>query len=93
MVRIDVTDGLQVTVALEESEHFVHTLIYLPMWVCSYSLEGQIYYVVVNGQNGRVTGDRPYSGIAKLVQYGLQSVHMLEALFWGDSTKKENTSS
>lgn len=38
---------------------FKHIL--LPVWVAAYKYRGQTYRFVVNGQNGRVQGERPYS--------------------------------
>jgi DNA-directed RNA polymerase subunit RPC12/RpoP len=35
----------------------------LPMWTVSYKFAGQRYSVLINGQNGRVVGDAPYSWI------------------------------
>ncbi len=38
---------------------FKHLL--LPVWICSYQFEGKSWRVVVNGQTGAITGDRPWS--------------------------------
>ena len=35
----------------------------LPMWIVHYKVEGEVYDVVINGQNGIVHGDRPQKGI------------------------------
>ncbi|MEM8850166.1 MAG: primosomal protein N' (replication factor Y) - superfamily II helicase, partial [Pseudomonadota bacterium] len=40
---------------------FKHVL--LPVWVAAYKYRGQSYRFVVNGQTGRVQGERPYSAI------------------------------
>ncbi|MEL6585635.1 MAG: TFIIB-type zinc finger domain-containing protein [Pseudomonadota bacterium] len=40
---------------------FKHIL--LPVWVAAYKYRGQSYRFVVNGQSGRVQGERPYSAI------------------------------
>lgn len=39
--------------------HFKHIL--LPVWIASYRFKDEAYRVVVNGQTGRVQGDRPWS--------------------------------
>jgi hypothetical protein len=39
--------------------HFKHLL--LPVWIASYKFRETSYRVVVNGQTGRVHGDRPWS--------------------------------
>jgi DNA-directed RNA polymerase subunit RPC12/RpoP len=35
----------------------------LPLWTVSYRFGGQRYAVLINGQNGRVVGDAPYSWV------------------------------
>lgn len=50
---------------------FKHVL--LPVWMAAYKYRGQSYRFVVNGQSGRVQGERPYSAwkIAGAVVIGL----------------------
>lgn len=50
---------------------FKHIL--LPVWLAAYKYRGKTYRFVVNGQNGRVQGERPYSAwkIAFAVLLGL----------------------
>lgn len=52
-------------------ETFKHIL--LPIWTAAYKYRGRSYRFVVNGQSGRVQGDRPYSAwkIALAVIAGL----------------------
>jgi hypothetical protein len=38
---------------------FKHVL--LPVWVAAYKYRGESFRFVVNGQTGRVQGERPYS--------------------------------
>jgi DNA-directed RNA polymerase subunit RPC12/RpoP len=38
---------------------FKHVL--LPVWIAAYRYRGKVYRFIVNGQTGRVSGDRPYS--------------------------------
>ncbi len=40
---------------------FKHLL--LPVWLASYRYQDKAYRVLVNGQTGKVTGDRPYSWV------------------------------
>lgn len=42
-----------------EAETFKHVL--LPIWLAAYKYNGRSYRFVVNGQSGRVQGDRPWS--------------------------------
>ncbi|MBK7303687.1 MAG: hypothetical protein IPI90_10665 [Saprospiraceae bacterium] len=37
--------------------------IYLPLWLSSYEYNGRIYHVLINGQTGKVIGDKPLSWI------------------------------
>ena len=50
---------------------FKHVL--LPVWLAAYKYRGKTYRFVVNGQSGRVQGERPYSAwkIAAAVSLGL----------------------
>lgn len=40
---------------------FKHVL--LPVWTAAYKFRGKTYRFVVNGQTGRVEGERPYSTV------------------------------
>ena len=35
----------------------------LPLWLSSYRYGGNVYHFVVNGQSGKISGNRPYSAI------------------------------
>ena len=35
--------------------------LFLPIWLSSYRFNGKVYQFMVNGQTGKVAGDRPYS--------------------------------
>ena len=61
------------------AETFKHIL--LPVWLAAYKYNGKSYRFVVNGQSGRVQGDRPYSAwkIAFAVILGLIA---LAAFLW-----------
>lgn len=72
----------QVKVNLEVREHFVQTLIYLPVWVCTYHYEGRQFHVLINGQNGKPVGQRPPGMLASLMQYGTGMLQYLESFFW-----------
>lgn len=41
------------------AQTFKHLL--LPLWICSYLYRGTLYRFLVNGQTGRIAGDRPVS--------------------------------
>lgn len=59
---------------------FKHIL--LPIWISSYRYNGKSYRFVVNGQNGKVRGDRPYSTI-KIVGTIVGILALLSILFFG----------
>jgi len=37
-----------------------YTIVYLPLYRASYIHEGKPYHIMVNGQSGKLSGDRPY---------------------------------
>ncbi len=63
---------------------FKHVL--LPVWMAAYKYRGKTYRFVVNGQSGRVQGERPYSAwkIAAAVSLGL--VLLAVAAYFGSQT-------
>lgn len=42
-------------------------LLLLPAWVTSYRLKGRLYSVAMNGNSGQVSGERPHSGLGRLL--------------------------
>lgn len=38
-------------------------LIILPVWICAYQYNNKTYQFVINGQSGRIDGEKPYSWI------------------------------
>ncbi len=55
--------------------------ILLPVWLAAYRYRGKSYEVVINGQNGRVSGARPYSAIKIALAVAL-AVSVLVVLFF-----------
>ncbi len=71
LIREDIGGDLQRIHRVETAfEDVTFKQILLPVWLASYRYKGRFYQVVVNGQTGRVSGDRPYSSM-KLVFLGL----------------------
>ncbi|MBK0326871.1 TFIIB-type zinc finger domain-containing protein [Rhodobacteraceae bacterium F11138] len=73
-VRFDIGGDQQRIQAMDTDVRdvtFKHVL--LPVWLAAYKYRGQTYRFVVNGQTGRVQGERPYSAmkIAIAVVFGL----------------------
>jgi hypothetical protein len=58
---------------------FKHIL--LPVWSAAYKYRGETYRVLINGQTGRVTGQRPYSR-AKLVFAGFLAMLVLAVVLY-----------
>ena len=81
-VRMDIGGDQQRIDTLEtrlSEVTFKHVL--LPVWVAAYKYNGKSYRFVVNGQSGRVQGERPYSAIkialaviAALIVLGIAAV-------------------
>jgi hypothetical protein len=64
---------------LHASESFKHIL--LPVWTAAYRYNGHSYRFVVNGQSGRVQGERPWS-IWKIALAILLALTLLAGLLW-----------
>ncbi|MDO5297530.1 MAG: hypothetical protein Q4F00_13050 [bacterium] len=45
-----------------EFTDIMYKYLMLPIWISSYRYNGKVYQFMVNGQTGKVSGDRPYSG-------------------------------
>ena len=63
-VRMDIGGDQQRITALDtrvSDVTFKHVL--LPVWIAAYKYRGDTFRFVVNGQTGRVQGERPYSAI------------------------------
>ncbi len=58
---------------------FKHLL--LPVWLCAYTYNGKIYQFAINGQTGKVTGDKPYSTI-KIAFAVILGLIVLAAIFY-----------
>ncbi|MEY8097001.1 primosomal protein N' (replication factor Y) - superfamily II helicase [Falsihalocynthiibacter sp. S25ZX9] len=87
-VKFDIGGDRQQVGAIETSVSdvtFKHIL--LPVWLAAYKYQGKTYRFVVNGQTGRVEGERPYSawkiGFSVLLALGLAAVF---GYFYAQST-------
>lgn len=60
-------------------ERFKHLL--LPIWMAAYRYRGKSYRFIVNGQTGRVQGERPYS-VAKIAGAVLAFIAFLVLAFY-----------
>ncbi|TDM08409.1 MAG: hypothetical protein C4K60_02850 [Ideonella sp. MAG2] len=58
---------------------FRHVL--LPVWIYSYHWRGKAWQVVINGQTGRLVGDRPWSGF-KIGALVLAAALAAAGLWW-----------
>ncbi|TMR15846.1 hypothetical protein ETD86_26200 [Nonomuraea turkmeniaca] len=56
-------------------------LVLLPVWIGNYLYGGKTYQVLINGVNGEVQGDRPYSAL-KITLAVLAAVALVAAVVW-----------
>lgn len=54
--------------------------VFMPVWMIKYVYGGQSYLVVVNGQNGNIYGDRPYS-VGKVASLSLTGIGAIVGIF------------
>lgn len=81
-VRRDIGGDTQQISAIDtdfSAETFKHVL--LPVWLAAYKYNGKSYRFVVNGQSGRVQGDRPWS-VWKIALAVILALAALAALLW-----------
>ena len=84
-IKSDIGGDKQIITSAEmrfSKETFKHIL--LPVWITHYSLGGQRYRMSVNGQTGKVYGQRPFSR-KKLAVGALVGFLAMAALGWGIS--------
>lgn len=64
LIRRDIGGDHQ-RISWQQTQHvavtFKHTL--LPIWIANYRYREKLFQVLVNGESGRVAGDRPYSWV------------------------------
>eukprot|EP00026_Physarum_polycephalum_P005019 Phypoly_transcript_05045.p1 GENE.Phypoly_transcript_05045~~Phypoly_transcript_05045.p1 ORF type:complete len:496 (+),score=63.42 Phypoly_transcript_05045:153-1640(+) len=54
--------------------------VFMPVWMIKYTYGGQNYVVVVNGQNGNIYGDRPYS-VGKVASLSITGIGAIVGIF------------
>lgn len=59
---------------------FKHLL--LPVWMATYRYRNQIYQVLINGETGKIVGDRPYS-VLKIAVAASAALLTSAAMVWG----------
>ena len=81
-VRRDIGGDVQQIQAME-TEHSAETFkhILLPVWTAAYRYGGKSYRFVVNGQSGRVQGERPYSA-GKITAAVILALLLIAAALW-----------
>ena len=61
-VRFDIGgDRQQITTMNTDIQDVTFKHVLLPVWLAAYKFRGKSYRFVVNGQTGRVQGERPWS--------------------------------
>ncbi|MGP3955482.1 hypothetical protein ACTWPT_05750 [Nonomuraea sp. 3N208] len=61
--------------------HVTFKLVLLPVWIGNYLYGGKTYQVLINGVNGEVQGDRPYSAI-KIALAVLAALALVALVVW-----------
>ncbi|AQG79019.1 hypothetical protein [Spirosoma montaniterrae] len=74
----DVQRNLRVSTRLSQ-QTFKHIL--LPLWVCAYVYNGKSYRFLINGQTGRVAGNRPKSALKVGIAIALFVLFVLILIF------------
>lgn len=54
----------------------------LPVWLSSFSYSGKEYRYAINGETGKVSGDRPYS-IPKIIAFAVMLIILAVGIFYG----------
>ncbi len=63
----------------KHSQTFKHII--LPVWICSYTYQNKLYHFLINGQTGKVHGDKPLSYI-KIAFTVLLFVLLIAFIWW-----------
>ncbi|MEW6403796.1 MAG: hypothetical protein AB1649_18530 [Chloroflexota bacterium] len=53
-----------------------YKLVLFPVWMCNYTYRGRLYHLVVNGQTGKVAGDKPFDWARVILVASLASVSL-----------------
>lgn len=70
------------SITIVDTSNFSKSLYYIPLYLCLYQFNNQIYTIMINGRDGTINGERPYNTMGYLLQagvYGLQSLGILSA--------------
>ena len=81
-VRSDIGGDKQRVAAINTQHHdttFKHLL--LPVWSAAFKYRGKTYRYVINGRNGKIHGERPYS-VVKIVATSLFAISLLAGGFY-----------
>jgi Zn finger protein HypA/HybF involved in hydrogenase expression len=71
----------------KSQQTFKHIL--LPVWLCAYSFNNKVYQFAINGQTGKVSGEKPYSWI-KITFAVLLGLAVLGAIFYWYQMTQQN---
>ncbi|WP_327585431.1 hypothetical protein OHA25_58895 [Nonomuraea sp. NBC_00507] len=80
--RRDIGGDVQRVTSVDTSySHVAFKLVLLPVWIGNYVYGGKTYQVLINGMNGEVQGDRPYSAL-KIALAVLAAVALVGLVVW-----------
>lgn len=76
-------DHQRITSSNTDFKEIKFKLVLLPFFISSYTYNNKLYHFYVNGRNGEISGDRPYSGwkIFFAIFFGIIAVALLVYLF------------
>ena len=82
LVRRDIGGDEQRIIAMEsEFQDITFKHVLLPVWLAAYRFKDKGYRVIVNGRNGVITGERPYSW-SKIIGAVAAAVVVIGGLIW-----------
>lgn len=83
MVRKDIggdDQNIEDVQTLKYNQSFKHIL--LPVFICSYMYQNQKYHFTVNGQSGKIVGQRPYSKVKVIILLVLFAIIILTVVYF-----------
>lgn len=72
-------DHQEITTKSIQYNDITYKHILLPVWMSTYRFSGKAYRFIINGQSGKVTGERPYSAL-KIIAFIATIVAIITAL-------------
>jgi len=84
LAKIDIEriyDTSQVHSLFTKYSNVTYKHVLLPLWSSAFGYKGKTYNYLINGETGKVSGNRPYSAI-KITLTILGAIAVIAAIFW-----------